>query len=674
MTVPVQTPVANHIGNGVTTAFAFGFKLLNEADLIVSVNGVEMSLGIDYSVEGVDVEAGGTVTFSTAPAALAQVDLVRRVALNRLTDYQYSGDFESPAVNRDFDRLVMMLQDSGIALANAVRFPPGDASNGALPFAAARALQVLGFDAAGNITLVPATAGDATALALALASATLPTQGSAMVAYKSTAVGAVERSVLEKLGDLPSVKDFGAVGDGVVNDAPAIQAAINATSGALYFPPGNYKLGTGLSWTKSDMRLIGAGQGSTTLTCTFATGDIISIGDGAANPNNTVVSGFSITSSVVRSAGAAVRVQNGHNITIEKMRLDTNMFWGFRFDGGAQQFIYRLDDFEINSGAIGVIVGQSGGTVQDMFINNGIIYGMSSAGIMLLDASGVYSSQVDCVACFDGLTTFPGPAQTVRYCFFTQGVMDTCNNNGWNFTSNGGIVAEISMDNCWGASCGVATNGHGLFIGAVSGATRAFAVSTSRFINNRGSGIRLGNSLKTTFSNCQCIANSTQGAGLDHGMHIEAGVQFWSVIGGVFGDNGVFGTSNNQGYGIRIATGASDNYNITGAIVAQNVTGGIFDGGSGTNKKVSGCIGYKTSAVGVGEVAVGTNTVTVNHGLAAAPSKQEVALTFLTNAGASGIASCHVESVTATDIVVNTNTNAVTNPLFIGWQARVKGV
>ena len=146
------------------------------------------------------------------------------------------------------------------------------------------------------------------------------------------------------------------------------------------------------------------------------------------------------------------------------------------------------------------------------------------------------------------------------------------------------------------------------------------------------------------------------------------------MVGGVFGDNGVFGTANNQGYGILIAAGASDNYTISNAIVAQNVTGGISDGGSGSNKRIAGCIGYKTSAVGVGQVLVGTNTVTVNHGLAATPSTQDVTLTFLTNAGASGIASCNVVSVSATQIVINTNVNAVTNPVFIGWQARIKGV
>jgi hypothetical protein len=48
-----------------------------------------------------------------------------------------------------------------------------------------------------------------------------------------------------------SVKDFGAVGDGATNDAPAIQAAV--TSGAVYvaFPPGNYRITSSITLTSS---------------------------------------------------------------------------------------------------------------------------------------------------------------------------------------------------------------------------------------------------------------------------------------------------------------------------------------------------------------------------------------------------------------------------------------
>jgi hypothetical protein len=76
--------------------------------------------------------------------------------------------------------------------------------------------------------------------------------------------GAVQRTVESKLQDMVSVKDFGAVGDGVADDTAAIQAALNTTSKAIYFPQGTYRVVKGdadpaLTSSVADRRIYGEG-------------------------------------------------------------------------------------------------------------------------------------------------------------------------------------------------------------------------------------------------------------------------------------------------------------------------------------------------------------------------------------------------------------------------------
>lgn len=65
------------------------------------------------------------------------------------------------------------------------------------------------------------------------------------VTFKSDATGGVVRYLHDKLSETVSVKDFGAVGDGVTDDTAAIQAAVDsfpANGGELFVPTGIYKV------------------------------------------------------------------------------------------------------------------------------------------------------------------------------------------------------------------------------------------------------------------------------------------------------------------------------------------------------------------------------------------------------------------------------------------------
>lgn len=78
-------------------------------------------------------------------------------------------------------------------------------------------------------------------------------QGARMVGFKQ-AGSTTTRTVQDKLEEVVSVRDFGAIGDGSTNDTAAIQAAITAagsllTPGAIYLPRGVYNCTSSLNIT-----------------------------------------------------------------------------------------------------------------------------------------------------------------------------------------------------------------------------------------------------------------------------------------------------------------------------------------------------------------------------------------------------------------------------------------
>jgi hypothetical protein len=80
-----------------------------------------------------------------------------------------------------------------------------------------------------------------------------------------SAAGAILRSVSSKILDVLSVKDFGAVGDGVADDAAACQAAMDAipsNGGGVWFPPASvaYKIGTSLTVSKPLAIMLSTGR------------------------------------------------------------------------------------------------------------------------------------------------------------------------------------------------------------------------------------------------------------------------------------------------------------------------------------------------------------------------------------------------------------------------------
>jgi hypothetical protein len=171
MPVGAYTPTSA-LGNGATTVFAYTFRIFQAADMQVLLDGVVQTSG--YTVSGINSPAGGSVTFSTAPAASVVVKLQRAMSYDRATDYQESGDLQAQTLDDDLDRAVMLIQQLRDILSRTPTLADGSTLSGAFGFPAPVSDGVIKYNTA-------ATALEATAF-----SAILPTEVAAVSAFMET--------------------------------------------------------------------------------------------------------------------------------------------------------------------------------------------------------------------------------------------------------------------------------------------------------------------------------------------------------------------------------------------------------------------------------------------------------------------------------------------------------
>jgi hypothetical protein len=153
--------------------------------------------------------------------------------------------------------------------------------------------------------------------------------GSSLVGHIASGTGAVATTVQIKLRESVSVKDFGAVGDGVTDDTAAIQAAITAGAGGkVYFPAATYLISSALTVVSSNTRLEGAGVG-TVIKNTSLTGHALKF-----FPNNTTatsvflnncgIADMLIYSIANKTAGAGVYALQCNGFRLDRVQIQNH--------------------------------------------------------------------------------------------------------------------------------------------------------------------------------------------------------------------------------------------------------------------------------------------------------------------------------------------------------------
>lgn len=110
MTISSTTNRVSYTGNGVTTAFSFPYKFLEDADLIVYEDSVVQVITTDYTITGAGDDNGGTITFVAAPANGLEVVIVRDPAITQGLDLVENDSLPAESVENAFDKLTMIAQ------------------------------------------------------------------------------------------------------------------------------------------------------------------------------------------------------------------------------------------------------------------------------------------------------------------------------------------------------------------------------------------------------------------------------------------------------------------------------------------------------------------------------------------------------------------------------------
>lgn len=139
------------------TIFNYTFKIYASTDLNVYVTPVgqdpddSADITTAYTVSGVGVDAGGSITLNSGTTSGDRVTIVSDIPTNRTIDYQFNGDFRPNVVNNDFDRAISLVKQLENTSVNTLAYQNSyQGGAGVLPDPAAG--NVIGYDGSAQLT------------------------------------------------------------------------------------------------------------------------------------------------------------------------------------------------------------------------------------------------------------------------------------------------------------------------------------------------------------------------------------------------------------------------------------------------------------------------------------------------------------------------------------------
>ena len=228
MTLESRNNINRYVGNGAAAEFPFTFRVWKKDQVQVFVGDGTADQDVSAQCAVALTASGGTVTFPAPPPAGQLIALRRKMPYIQEDDYRNGTRFDSEEIEDRFDQDCAERQDLRLDVDRALKVPATSTQTPEEYAASLIAAHDEALEAADNVQAWLAEVGTEVG----------------DHSYVTAAGSTVARTLSERFEDVVNVRDHGAAGDGVTDDAAAIQAAARRCAALgraiLFFPQGSY--------------------------------------------------------------------------------------------------------------------------------------------------------------------------------------------------------------------------------------------------------------------------------------------------------------------------------------------------------------------------------------------------------------------------------------------------
>ncbi len=395
-------PRVRYTASAAQDEFDYPFPIFQGADLVVDVDGDELTLTTEYTVDGEGDDTGGTVTLVTPLDGGEIVTIYRDTVIERVSDQQQNGPYASSTFNDEFDKAYTIMQELKAKIGRAIRFPftapSTDLQNELSPLSSWYE-KFLYIGATGLLEAATIVDGLVVLTQSALGQILNPQTTAELAA------GVTPTNYWYLPGN---IKRYGAVSNGsaTINTtawqaavAQAIAAGHDAANVYVPFSRAGYQVNAGATITNIPIRIVGDNPYYSNIysanNVTLLTIENVQAGHGV------IIEGVGFESTYVGSRTAPlVLVKNSSVGQILQCKIAAGGY-GLKFEVGAQApfscFSWSIEDSTIGGNAICNI--HCAANTNHLQLRNVTFGGSSPIGLYQIDCGGLNILGGDCEAC-----------------------------------------------------------------------------------------------------------------------------------------------------------------------------------------------------------------------------------------------------------------------------------